>query len=1287
MPSAAAASLQLSSSAVAAGALAGFDIRPSLPAGFIPVAVATGDFNQDSKQDWVVASAGSNELWLFLGRGDGTAELPQIIPLPGQSPVSLVAADMNGDGKLDLIVGEADSRALCILLGLGNGRFGQGIETPVAGIPASILVRDFNGDGIPDVFASVRGAALTRGILLAGDGVGRMSPPISIVPEDLNFPDFTVDAGDLEGDGDIDLVFVRQFATGGEVSVLINEGGGNFKVGYSFQVFISDFTPLAARLADVDEDGCLDLAWSQILGSLNMFHGRCDGGFDPYPSNPVLATGDVNFAFEMKDINNDGHVDIISAGAPLIVGVGYGTVAGNLVSVMLGDGKGGFSRPITYRGEPGMYGMALVDLNNDGFLDVVTSNQDSDSVSVYMNDGSGGFGGAQGGYIGHFLAGNTVGGTLNSPRTQFRIADVDGDGDRDLVFLEYAKLGPEPSNIVTLLNDGTGKFPTLVRSIGTEGTLDINDFVLADFRNTGRPDFLALMQDRASFRYAGFTFAANAGGGAFANAKMTESKDANGRLGVGDFNRDGKLDFAAVSLAGGLGTSYRLTVFLGNGDGTFVPGQVVNFSAPGAVFHPARVDVGDFNRDGKLDVLVWTGDMSLIGAIGQQVHEFLGNGDGTFAAPRVVFTDFGPYAVVDTNRDGWPDVVGSNDPFENYPYDTHPKFSVYLGQPDGGFLKTLTYTPYAGLHSLALTDPHLTAGDLNGDGVPDILEYQRDGGSPNSPFLQIMLGNGDGTFTPTFNATRFSKVFAPQQLADVTGDGRADLIEMASFSSSFNVIPAKAGASISAAIAILPVIGTQGFLRITLAVPSSSATTVGLLASDPAISVPPSANLPPGTVTQDVPFQIGSAFDSTYAFSISAKLGSDTAVAYGSQARSNGQVGFQYVIVDPARFIVSGQTSFDYAFGFYSVAGYSSTISVHCEGLPAGATCLFDNSSLFLAAGGTIGTYVRVASTNSLLTGHYVFQVVATDGVITQRLPLILDVGDFSVALVPATRTIAASSTNPTAVYELRFSAANNYSGIVNVTCSGLPANFLCGVPSVAPVPTPTNASTPFSIQATSTPAGGTYSFTVTATTFDGLLSRSVTGQLLVSDVSVTPPVSTTATLSVGGSAQFTFGLTSQGVSDQFSFNCLNPPVGISCSFNPNPLSLAANASGSTVLTVAVNSRPSVAPPIDSRRWPIGSPPIWLLSPIVIAIAILQLLRCTPRAGKRLALGSAAAMLVLVFLATFSVSCGGGGSGGGGTPPVITPPPTQPPKIVVLAVQATSPSTTKSLGTLTITVP
>jgi hypothetical protein len=76
--------------------LGGFAFRPTLPAGSIPSSVAMGDFNGDGHLDWAVSNFGDSSIWVYIGTGNGTANMPTIIPLTGVGPAWLIAADLRG---------------------------------------------------------------------------------------------------------------------------------------------------------------------------------------------------------------------------------------------------------------------------------------------------------------------------------------------------------------------------------------------------------------------------------------------------------------------------------------------------------------------------------------------------------------------------------------------------------------------------------------------------------------------------------------------------------------------------------------------------------------------------------------------------------------------------------------------------------------------------------------------------------------------------------------------------------------------------------------------------------------------------------------------------------------------------------------------------------------------------------------------------------------------------------------------------------------------------------------
>ena len=162
---------------------------------------------------------------------------------------------------------------------------------------------------------------------------------------------------------------------------------------------------------------------------------------------------------------------------------------------------------------------------------------------------------------------------------------------------------------------------------------------------------------------------------------MTPVTNAMGTMTTADFNSDGKLDF--VSLVAGNGT-HTMTPFYGNGDGTFRVGSPVTFTDQSDGI--GRAFSGDFNRDGKADVLVFT-------TINGSVWEFDGNGDGTFKAGRELYNSFQPFSLADMNNDGHPDIVRYDSfwPDDATQTDTPPKITTYLGQANGTFTQSSSW--------------------------------------------------------------------------------------------------------------------------------------------------------------------------------------------------------------------------------------------------------------------------------------------------------------------------------------------------------------------------------------------------------------------------------------------------------------------------------------------------------------------------------------------------------------------------------------------------------------------
>jgi hypothetical protein len=142
------------------------DIRPGK---LDQLRVAIGDVNSDGSLDFAVANAGSDDVSVLLGNGDGSFQAALTFPA-GSGPHGIAAGDLNGDGSLDLVTANAASGDVSVLLGLGNGGFAQPRPFGAGSGPEAVAIGDFNRDGHPDLAVANPGSSDVATLLGKGDG-------------------------------------------------------------------------------------------------------------------------------------------------------------------------------------------------------------------------------------------------------------------------------------------------------------------------------------------------------------------------------------------------------------------------------------------------------------------------------------------------------------------------------------------------------------------------------------------------------------------------------------------------------------------------------------------------------------------------------------------------------------------------------------------------------------------------------------------------------------------------------------------------------------------------------------------------------------------------------------------------------------------------------------------------------------------------------------------------------------------------------------------------------------
>ena len=714
----------------------GFAPRTDYPTGTGPVAVVVADVNRDGKLDIVVANQTSNTISVLLGNGQGSfaPKIDFLLPT-GAGPRALVVADINLDGKPDIIVANTATNSISkfiatspppAIFGAGSFTRTDVPMTPNQTGPVALAVADFDRDGKPDIAVVSEGTDWVT--ILRGSGSVFNSPPL---PTGCGASAIAASTPSRDGKPD----FVVACRSLNKFSGFFSTGSAIQELSYGHSEQDTASRPQGITVGDFNGDGIADVAVAHAgSSSVLVFDGATD-------DTTFLNTFPAFFprAVVAADFNGDGRPDL--------------AVVNNFprsVSVFLNTTTlppAGAFTPLSPAFPATMaLGLAVGDVYvREGFPDVLTGNTfepqvSASAVDFFTNNLGQGFSGP---FVGTRVAPAGGGQVIVKSLT---LADFDRDGKLDLV-VTFADLSRP------LVFKGTGSIPAFTSG----ATVDI------------------------------------AGGSPFAVA-------------IGDVDRDGILDLVIMNQTGGSGPT--ITVHRGTGALTstgialsngFPLSSGFSFSVANpcsgsnciitipvtAGFTPQAIALADFDRDGKLDLLVASSKFTSSGqnpnqnATSNHLSLYLGKGDGTFGAPteyELPETGSGStmdIAVGDLNGDGKLDIVvvtsGASTTTAGVGF-----YDVLALLGDGtGFFEDPVNVFADVIRGSSTSDSRIALADMNRDGRLDLVMTRR---TENQ--VTVLFGTGTGAFIAHDSPVTLATISSPESLVvtDLNGDGLFDIV-------------------------------------------------------------------------------------------------------------------------------------------------------------------------------------------------------------------------------------------------------------------------------------------------------------------------------------------------------------------------------------------------------------------------------------------------------------------------------------------------------------------------------
>jgi hypothetical protein len=522
------------------------------------------------------------------------------------------------------------------------------------------------------------------------------------------------------------------------------------------------------------------------------------------------------------------------------------------------------------------------------------------------------------------------------------VADFNGDGKPDIAVTDNAD-----KRVVVYLNNGDGSFSSPISTTIQMSALGAGAIVAGDFNEDGKQDLIVgtIAGPQANI------FLSGNGDGTFTQQQTLPGSFGFFSAAVADINHDSHLDL----IAGGNGTLY---VYLGDGQGNFTLQPFTNQGPSDAFF---SVVAGDFNNDGRIDFIATAFNSN-------NLRYFAGNGDGSFAAPSVLTNSHisNPrfLASADFNGDGKLDLLLG-----------YPDVAVRIfGDGDGTFqlfnLLLLPTPPPISPFPTTAGAPVVAAADMDGDGKIDAVVADSASNSMN-----VILNGGGSGGVPDFTAS-LPAAYNQMQIADLNGDGLPDIIAT-------NYITQNISVFLSIRQPTQPTITLTGGASQSLAGTPQLSFSVqvtgvqSLIATGSVTLLDGTTSLGQQTLNTSGQATFSAANPATgqHNFSVSY-AGDSNYLAATSNVLPDLVTDFQLSLPSSAQTVTHGATA-TYNLSLTPVAGFAGNVSFACSGLPLGASCASNMTSIN-SQPATIALNVITTSASNIHAGIRRSNVVET---------------------------------------------------------------------------------------------------------------------------------------------------------------------------------------------------------------------------------------------------------------------------------------------------------------------